>query len=249
MSEMEILNITSKDLSKMTIKKYDDNDKPKIWISGNILYKRDIHNTIKRNKEDFEILNECEELVNCVFPKDIFFVDNKYVGYTTPYYENYKSINFRMYKNKYTINQKKKIMRKIVKLLMKLNKYDIVHADLNTSNVICNGKDVKLIDFDRIKVRENEDELIYNWRLKEQIYYLNIILFTVLLDVDLIRISNDEYKEFVDEMSFTNEFKQYLLNSSSSKQEEIPKELLEYIDDIKRKDIVNGKELVKALRL
>ena len=249
MSDMGIINISKDELDSMQIKKYDDNDKPKIWIQNGILYKKDIHNTIKRNKEDFEILNECEELINCVFPKDMFFVDGKYVGYTTPYYEKFKSLNFRMYKNKYTINQKKKIMRKIVKLLMKLNKYDIVHADLNTSNVICNGKDVKLIDFDRIKVRENEDELIYKWRLKEQIYYLNIILFTVLLDVDLIRISNDEYKEFVDEMSFTNEFKQYLLNSSSSKQEEIPKELLEYIDDIKRKDIVNGKELVKALRL
>ena len=246
---MKDIYLTKEQLDDMKIKKYDDNDKPKIWISDGILYKKDNHNLIKRYKEDFEILREYKELENCVFPEDKFYVDKKYVGYTTPYYEDYKSINFRMYKNKYTINQKKKIMKKIVKLLMKLNDNDILHADLNTSNIICNKKDVKLIDFDRIRLREYEDATIYDWRMKEQINYLNIALFTVLFDVDLIDITAEQYKELIEEISFSNEFKDYLLRCLSSKEKEIPKELLDYIQSIKRKDIVKGKELIRTLKI
>ena len=249
MAKMDIINITKKQLDDMQIKKYDDNDKPKIWISNGILYKKDKHLLIEKYKEDFEILREFRDLENCVFPENIFNVDGKYTGYTTTYYDDYKSLCFRMYKNKYNINQKKTIMKKIVKLLIKLNKNDIVHADLNTSNVICNGKDVKLIDFDRIRIKEYEDNAIYNWRLKEQINYLNICLLTVLFDVNLIKIGDIEYKEFIDSMSFSNEFKDYLLNCSMSKINEIPNELYEYIDSIKRKDIVNVKELIKTLQL
>lgn len=249
MPKMDIINITKEDLNNMKVRKYDDNDKPKIWISDGILYKKDNHHLIKRYKEDFELLREYEELRNCIFPENMFYVDNKYVGYTTPYFENYKSINFRMYKNKYTINQKKKIMKKIVKLLVKLNENDIIHADLNTSNIICDKKDVKLIDFDRIKIREYEDNTIYMWRLKEQIAYLSIALLTVLFDVDLINISNHQYNELIDEISFSNEFKDYLIKSFTSKEKEIPKELLEYIDSIKRKDILRGKEIIKTLHL
>ena len=249
MSNMEIINITKEQLDNMKVRKYDDNDKPKIWVSDGILYKRDLHCLIKKYKEDFQILREYDDLKNCVFPENMFYVDGKYTGYTTPYFEDYKSINFRMYKNKYTINQKKKIMKKIVKLLTKLNDNDILHADLNTSNIICNKKDVKLIDFDRIRLREYEDETIYDWRLKEQINHLNIVLLTVLFDVDLNNMSNDEYKSLIDGISFSTEYKQYLLNCLLSKEKEIPKELFEYIDSIKRKDIVKGKELIKTLHI
>lgn len=249
MSDMKIIDLTQEEFDNMKVKKYDDNDKPKIWVSDGILYKKDNHDLIKRYKEDFELLKEYEELKNCVFPEGMFFVDGKYIGYTTPYFEDYKAINFRMYKNKYSINQKKKIMKKIVKLLTKLNENDIVHADLNTSNIICNKKDVKLIDFDRIKIREYEDETIYAWRLKDQISYLSIAILTVLFDVDLINVSNEQYSNLVNEMTFSNEFKEYLIKSGMSKEKEIPKELLEYIDSIKRKDILKGKELIKTLKI
>lgn len=249
MPNMEIINISKEQLDNMKVRKYDDNDKPKIWVSDGILYKKDLHCLIKKYKEDFEILREYDDLKNCVFPENMFFVDGKYMGYTTTYFEDYKSINFRMYKNKYTINQKKKIMKKIVKLLTKLNDNDILHADLNTSNIICDKKNVKLIDFDRIRLREYEDETIYDWRLKEQINYLNIALLTVLFDVDLINISNDEYKELIDQITFSNEYKQYLLNCLLSKEKEIPKEIFDYIDSIKRRDIVKGKELIKTLHI
>ena len=110
MSDMKIIDLTQEEFDSMKVKKYDDNDKPKIWVSDGILYKKDNHDLIKRYKEDFELLKEYEELKNCVFPEGMFFVDGKYIGYTTPYFEDYKAINFRMYKNKYSINQKKKII-------------------------------------------------------------------------------------------------------------------------------------------
>ena len=249
MPKMQIINITKNELDNMTIKKYDDDDKPKIWIQNGILYKRDAHSLIKRYKEDFEIFREYEELKKCVFPEDMFYVDGKYKGYTTTYYEDFKSINFRMYKNKYTLNQKKKIMSKIVKLLIKLNGANIVHADLNTSNIICNKNDVKLIDFDRIRIKEYEDSAIYMWRLKEQINCLNVALLTVLFDVDLITASNIKYKELIDNMSFSSEFKNYLLRCTESKENEIPKELLEYINSIAKRDVVKGKEIIKTLHI
>ena len=249
MSKIININLTSEQLDNMEIRKYSIDNKPKIWLSNGILYKKDEHDTIKTYKEEFEMFREYEELKDCVFPENTFTVDNSYVGYTTTYFEKYKSICYRMNKNKYSINQKKKIMKKIVRLLMKLNENDIVHADLNTSNVICDGKNVKLIDFDRIRIKDYEDSTIYNWRLREQINYLNILLLTVLLDTNLINVMESEYKEFINNMTFTNEFKEYLLNCLSSKEKEISKELINYIDSIRKKDIQNGKELVKTLQL
>lgn len=249
MSDIGIINITKEQLDNMKVIKYDDSDNPKIWVSNDILYKKDNHNVIKRYKEDFEILRDYKELEKCVFPENEFYVNGKYVGYTTTYFEDYKSLCYRMYKNKYSINDKKKIMKKIVKLLIKLNENDIVHADLNTSNIICNGKDVKLIDFDRIRLREYEDETIYMWRLKEQINYMNICLLTVLFDVNLINVMYEEYVDFINNLTVSDEFKRYLLSCSIYEEKEISIELLNYIDSIKRKDIVKGKELVKSLQL
>ena len=249
MSDIGIINITKDQLDNMKVKKYDDNDNPKIWVSDGILYKKDNHNVIKRYKEDFELFRDYKDLEKCVFPENEFFVDGKYIGYTTPYFEDYKSLCYRMYKNKYSINQKKKIMKKIVKLLIKLNENDIVHADLNTCNIICNGQDIKLIDFDRIKIREYDDEAMYMWRLKEQVNCLNICLLTVLFDTNLINIMDEEYMDFINELTITDEFKRYLLSCLILNEKEISKELLNYIDSIKRRDIVKGKELVKSLQL
>ena len=249
MPKMGVIYLTQKQFDSMKIKKYDKYDNPKIWISEGTLYKKDDFDLIKRYKNYFELFREIEELKNCVFPENMFLVDGKYKGYTTEYFEDYKSINFRMYKNKYSINDKKKIMKKIVKLLRKLNEYDIVHADLNTSNIICNSKDVKLIDFDRIKIKEYEDNIIYNWRLDDQIYYLNIALLTVLFDVDLISINTNSFYELVDGINFSNEFKQYLFNCLNHKEIQISKELPKYIDSIRRCDIVKGKEMIKALKI
>ena len=249
MSEITNVNITRKKLEDMRILKYDNKDRPKIWVSDDKLYKKDNELIMKLHKEDFEIFSEYEELKNCIFPTNTFSVDNKYFGYITPYYEEYKSICYRMYKNKYSINQKKKLMKKIVKLVKAMNDLDIVHADLNTCNIISNGKDIKLIDFDRIRIREYEDKSTYEWRIKDQIYYMNIALLTMLLDVNLGRIMNSEFKDLVNDISFSNEFKKYLLDSSSHKINEIPNELLEYIDSINKKDITKGKELIKTLQL
>ena len=249
MSKMNKINITQDQLDNMKIRKYSLDNRPKIWISATTLFKRDDHDIIRQHKEDFEILSGYPDLDKCVFPENIFYVDGKYMGYTTTYYENYKSINYRMNKNKYTLNQKKKLMRKLVKLIMKLNDNEVVHADLNTSNIISDGKDIKLIDFDRIRLKEDDDTVSYMWRLREQINYLNIALLTILLDTDLIDIMDIEYKELINEISFINEFKQYLLACSSSKVVEIPKELLEYIDTIQKGDIVEGKEFAKTLQL
>jgi len=249
MSEITNIDITRKKLDAMRVLKYDDNDKPKIWVSEDILYKKDNDLVMKLHKEDFEIFSEYEELKNCVFPTNTFSVDKKFFGYITPYYEEYKPINYRMYKNKYSVNQKKKLMKKVVKLVKALNDLDIVHADLNTCNIICNGKDIKLIDFDRIKIKEYEDKSIYDWRIKDQIYYLNVALITMLLDINLARIMNSEFKELINGLSFSNEFKEYLLNSTTHKVNEIPNELFEYIDSINKKDISKGKELIKTLHL
>ena len=250
MSKLGEINITQKHLDAMNVIKKEDNSiKPKIWLSNNILYKKDDFCTIKRYKEYFELFNDYEELKNCVFPENTFNVDGRYMGYTTTFFDDYNRISFRMNKNKYDINQKKKIMKKIVKLLKNMHNLDIVHADFHTDNVICNKKDIKIIDFEKMRIKELEDKPIYMLKLREDIYYLNLMILSVLFDCNMSYIYDMEYEEFIYDMSFNTEFKHYLINSFKHKEDEIPKELLEYIDSIKRRDIVNGKELIKSLHL
>lgn len=250
MSKLGEINITQKHLDSMNvIKKEDNSDKPKLWLSNNILYKKDDFCIIRRYREYFELLNDYEELKNCVFPENTFNVAGRYIGYTTPYYEEYKSICFRMNKNKYNINEKKKIMKKIVKVLKNMHNLDIVHADFHTNNVICNKKDIKIIDFEKIRIKELEDSATYLYKLRDDIYYLNLMILSVLFDCNMSLVDEVEYEEFIYDMSFETEFKQYLINCLKYRENEIPKELLEYIDSIKRKDIVEGKKLAKSLHL
>ena len=250
MSKMGIINISKQDLLDMkTIKKEDNSDISKIWVKDNLLYKKDNFDTLRRFKDYFEIFNEFEELKKCVFPNNIFYVDGKYVGYTTDYFEDYKAICFRMYKNKYDLNKKKKIMKKIVKLLSDMHELGIVHGDLHTANVICNKKDIKMIDFEKIRIRELEDEPIFVKKRLEDIYYLNLMILSILFDVNMSYVMNSEYVEFIDQMNFSKELKQYLINCTLYKEKYISPELNKYIDSIKRKDIVDGKKLVKSLQL
>ena len=250
MANMGIINISNDDLLNMrTIKKEDNSDKSKIWLKDNLLYKKDDFNTMKRYKDYFEIFSEFDELRKCVFPNNIFYVDGKYVGYTTDYFEDYKAINFRMHKNKYDINNKKKIMKKIVRLLSDMHELGIVHGDLHTANVICNKKDIKMIDFEKMRIRELEDEPMFVRKRIEDVYYLNLMILSVLFDVNMSYVMQGEYLDFIDQMNFSKELKEYLINCALYKEKYISSELNKYIDSIKRKDIVDGKNLVKSLQL
>lgn len=250
MEEFEKIRLKERDIEDMRILKYEDNsNKPKIWLSDDIMYKKDIFQIMKRYYEYIKLFRNAKELDFCVFPEKLFSVDGKYMGYTTPYYYGYKSINSRMHKNKYSYKDKKELMLKIYKMIKTIHEYEFLHGDLKCSNLIWSNKDIKLIDFEKIRIRECEDPAIYNIVSKEETNYLNLVLLSVLFDIDMSFAMDMEFKEFLDDISFPMEFKEYLLNCVEYKEIEISPELPKYIKSISKKNIVEGKELVKSLQL
>ena len=251
MKKLEVLNIEKKDLENMrVIKKMDCSPKPKIWVSSdNVMYKKDIFQIIRRFSDYIEIFKDYQELSKCVFPDKLFYVDGKYIGYTMPYYNDYKAINFRMHKKNYKLKEKQQIMKNIVKVISDMHEYDFLHGDLKCSNVIHKDDDIKVIDFEKIKIKECEDPAIYKMILKEEINQLNLVLLSVLFERDMSFVLEEEYMEFIEEIDFCKEFKDYLINCIKYNENKVSYELYNYIKSITKKNIVEGKELVKSLQL
>ena len=251
MKELEVLKLKRQELDNMrVIKRLDCSDKPKIWVSNdNVMYKIDTYKIIDRFADYFEILKNYPELSKCVFPDKLFYVDDKYLGYTTPYYHDYKPINFRMHKKKYTIQDKKRIIKNILEIIYNMHENDILHGDLKSSNVLHKDEDIKIIDFEKIKIKECEESVSYKMKLKEEINQLNLVLLSVLFERDMSHIMDSEYLDFIDKMEFNKEFKEYLISAMKYRENQIPSDINGYIKSITKKNIVDGKELVKSLQL
>lgn len=251
MNKLEVLKLKKEELENMrVIKKMDYSSKPKIWVSSdNVMYKRDTVKLMERFGDYFEILKNYPELSKCIFPDKLFYVNDKYKGYTTPYYKDYKPINFRMHKNKYTLKDKQRIMKNIIKIISDMHSGDFLHGDLKASNVLRKDDDIKVIDFEKITIRECEDPAIYKMRSAVEVNQLNLVLLSVIFERDMSFVMDSEYIDFINKLGFTKEFESYLINCMRHREIEISNDINSYIKSITKKNVADGKELVKSLQL
>lgn len=248
--EIREKRITDKDLNEMLILKRDIKTKvPKVLMKDSIVYKIESAHVVSRMKTFFEILSEIKELNNCIFPKEILYVNSKEIGYTTKYFSEYKNIDVRLKKNRFSLELKKIIIYKIIDIIKKLHLNGVVHNDLHCSNVLSELSNIKIIDFDRLKIRGVESNYMYMAWLKREVNCLNLLIMSILYETNLSHISLEEQKLLVEGLNVSREFKEYLNNCVDLKEEKISSDLNQYVKNITRIDILDGKNLVKSLKL
>lgn len=250
MSEITERFITRKDLENMTVLKRNSSTKiPVVLTKDGIIYKLEPTHVVSRFKEYFEILKSMEELSDCVFADEILYLDSKECGYTTRYLDKYTNVKRKITKESLSIEYKKIIIYKIIQLIKKLHENGVIHNDLHWLNILISNTDIKLIDFDRLIISGNISDTMYKARIKGEIQYLNLLILSILYEKNLSHMSLEEQRIFVNELSVNSEFKEYLNNCLSFNEKQIGEDLPSYVKSVTKKDIVQGKNLVKSLKL
>lgn len=250
MSKITERFISNKDLENMIILKRNPSTKlPVVLTNGGIVYKLEPTNITSRFREYFEILKSMEELHDCVFADEILYLDSKECGYTTKYLGEYKNVNRIITKESLNIECKRKIIYKIIQTIKNLHENGVIHNDLQLFNILIFNTDIKLIDFDQSIIKGTIFDSMYKKRIKCEIQYLNLLILSILYEKNLSYISLDEQKILIDELNVNSEFKEYLNNCLNFNEEQIGEDLSSYVKSITKKDINQGKNLVRTLKL
>ncbi|MBP3635049.1 MAG: hypothetical protein J6J17_01140 [Bacilli bacterium] len=247
----EITNryIKGSDLNKMSVIKIDSKTrKPKIWLDNNgIFYKKEDTNVVLRKKEYFEYFSELDELKACEFPRELLYVDNSLFGYTDFEIKGYKPMDKRLEKFRLSLDGKKLLNYKVIKLVTCLHKNGIVHNDLHPGNLLTDKENIGLIDFVRTIIKELDGDRVFNQRLKFEMYYLNLLVLSILLDYNLLYMSNLKYGELIAGLKIPSEYKDYLtkvMNYDDSVMGIYPDEYIKYLG---KKTLNSGKQLINSL--
>lgn len=250
MSEITERFITRKDLENMTVLKRNSSTKiPVVLTKDGIIYKLEPTHVVSRFKEYFEILKSMEELSDCVFADEILYLDLKEYGYTTRYLDEYKNVNRIITKESLSIEYKKMIIYKIIQIIKNLHKNGVIHNDLQLFNILVSNTDIKLIDFDQLIIKGNILDSMYKKRVKSEIQYLNLLILSILYEKNLSYKSLEEQRVLINELSVNSEFKGYLNNCLSFNEEQVGEDLQSYVKSVTKKEIIQGKNLIKTLKL
>ena len=250
MSEITERFITRKDLENMTVLKRNSSTKiPVVLTKDGIIYKLEPTHVVSRFKEYFEILKSMEELSDCVFADEILYLDLKEYGYTTRYLDEYKNVNRIITKESLSIEYKKMIIYKIIQIIKNLHKNGVIHNDLQLFNILVSNTDIKLIDFDQLIIKGNILDSMYKKRVKGEIQYLNLLILSILYDKNLSYKSLEEQRVLINELSLYSEFKEYLNNCLNFNEKQVGEDLQSYVKSVTKKEIIQGKNLIKTLKL
>ena len=250
MSEITERFITSKNLENMTVLKRNSSTKiPVVLTKDGIIYKLEPTHIVSRFKEYFEILKSMEELSDCVFADEILYLDLKEYGYTTRYLDEYKNVIRIITKESLSIEYKKMIIYKIIQIIKNLHKNGVIHNDLQLFNILVSNTDIKLIDFDQLIIKGNILDSMYKKRVKGEIQYLNLLILSILYDKNLSYKSLEEQRVLINELSLNSEFKEYLNNCLNFNEEQVGEDLQSYVKSVTKKEIIQGKNLIKTLKL
>lgn len=241
--------ITIEDLNRMIVLKRD-----KVWTDGKIVYKKDTTGRASRLKDYYEYFSLFPELSDCEFPNDILYIeiaknDYREFGYTENYFNDYICMGKRPGKKVLPLADKKIIIYKLIELMKKIHENEFVHNDLHISNLLRKDQNIKLIDFDLMIPKEIVVPSMYTNALISEMYYLNLLILAILFDKPMACIQQEEYKNFIDELDISLEYKKYLYNTLEFNESIIGNYPEEYIKHIRKGTIEKGKKLTNMLQI
>ena len=116
-------------------------------------------------------------------------------------------------------------------------------------NILISNTDIKLIDFDQLIIKGNILDNMYKKRVKGEIQYLNLLILSILYEKNLSYKSLEEQRVLINELSLNSEFKEYLNNCLNFNEKQVGEDLQSYVKSVTKKEIIQGKNLIKTLKL
>lgn len=200
-------------------------------------YKEELNKIEKKISElEKAQLDNIDEI--CI-PLVKFYYNNQFIGYATRYLEGYKEL-FEMVRFLDT-NQKIDILIKLSKTIKKLHSHNIVHTDIYNDNILTNGNDIKIIDFDECYVFKEGEEVSYFNSPYADIAQINNLFCRLLIKDNKIVVNNKlinipkKIKQYLDENDI-NDFSHYDEIIRAIKPSEYPHEWLEELKNCVNND-------------
>ncbi len=201
----------------------------------------------KRHKVSFFKKENFSFLTNPLF--DVY-VSNYFAGYAMYQYDGK---NIKEYINMDDTNSIE-LLRLVSRHLHTLHSNNIIFGDINTNNILTNGKSVKFCDIDSFGtpystpttlpyiLYQNSNIPNENMSIHSDLFIVNLIMLDILMDIninDIADMSIYEYKDLIKSLKFSNYLNKIYLNLYDNllcKGELIyPEVYLEELVDIKKK--------------
>ncbi len=119
------------------------------------------------------------------FAQDLIYLDNTYIGVILKWYKNYNNLENYNYSNDKELIE---IFKYLIECNSSLIRKGIYHFDLLFSNILYNGKDIKIIDIDGEAITYSHDyNLLYEHYSYESLFIgLEYLLDLMFKDLEYI---------------------------------------------------------------
>lgn len=239
---METINITKEEFDSFIPLKRNI-----VHTDGELVYKKSFFSL--RNLELLDILVQVNEIniPSLAFPIANLTVNDKDFGYITKYYKDYYTKDVALKKQKYYFKDKFLVINRLINAVKKMHSEGIVHGDLHEHNIIFNKNDLKIIDFDNMRIKDFSKTNTYRYKNIVDIKYLVVYILNLLSDDNSL---DTAFKiiPFIDLLDITNDFKKYLKDCIYEKESIIGFYPDEFISEITGSLEIQAKSLVKGLK-
>lgn len=118
----------------------------------------------------------------CFTPKKVLFFNDNYIGYSMEFHQEYQPIS--SYKNTLSKEEKWQIIDQVYDYLMIMNDY-FIYTDIDEDNLLYDGNQLKIIDFDDIKLKSELSKDQERRLLQDQQMLFNLFATALLYNVSI----------------------------------------------------------------
>ena len=239
---METVNITKEEFYGLIPLKRNI-----VYTDKKLVYKKSMFSL--KNIDDLELLIEINniDIPSLVFPINKLNIEGE-PGYITKYYQNYYPREIAFKKDKYHFSDKYKIIKLLIDAVKDMHQAHIVHGDLHSGNIIFNKKDLKIIDFDNMRIEDfSSNYNVYRYKKLRDIKCLVINILSILSESNELNI---DFKiiPFIELLNISDEFKKYLNLCIFEKEDILDFYPDTFLNEINGEVEKKAKNLVKGLK-
>ncbi len=236
---MKNLYLTKEEFKHLKTKnKFSEGTEGKLYLYNNSLVKIYRRGIIENREEIIDYILTRDKINGCVLPNRKVYIQDEFKGITMDYYHNYKTL-FKLINDKsISYKERLEICKEIIESVKTLHNNEIVHGDINLSNVIVSSDatDNLLIDIDGGLPKEIMCLQEFKNEIKNDQYTLMLLVMSLVYDFRFERyIYNygiNNFKEILTSFSIGKDLKNYiirLINGDNCVNEYID----EYLGDMK----------------
>ncbi|NLL44481.1 MAG: protein kinase family protein [Mollicutes bacterium] len=142
-----------------------------------------------------------ESIDGICIPLIKLYYNGQFVGYATRYLEGYKELIEAA--SFFDVNKKIDLLIQLSKTIKELHDHNIVHSDIYNNNVLTDGNNIKIIDFDECCIFKEGEEVSYFNSPYADIAQINDLFRRLLIKNNKIILDNCE-------INIPGKIKQYL---------------------------------------